>query len=87
MLAADGTGVGEENANHHFIGWVFLDAAQEAGVLAESYEKRVHAYARHRADKKTQRHAEGMALGCPVRSPLWNDGVNHVMIDFGDDGM
>lgn len=61
MLATDGTGVGEENANHHFIGWVFLDADKEAGVLAESYEKRVHAYARHRAGKKTQRHAEGMA--------------------------
>ena len=85
MLAADGTGLGAEKDNTHFIGWVFRDAAREAGILAESYESacvfmHVTAAGKKFTNEQRQWHE------CPVRSPLWNDGTNHVMVDFGDDG-
>ena len=85
MLAADGTAVGEERGSRFFMGWVFRNAAQEAGLLAESYESAcvfIHVNAAGRIPNGTKRSWKD----CPVRSPLWNDGANHVMIDFGDMG-
>eukprot|EP00752_Nemacystus_decipiens_P012930 g11444.t1 len=85
MFAADGSGLGEEKDNHHFLGWVFRNAARQAGVLAESYESAcvfMHATGPGKRLNDTQLQWQH----CPVRSPLWNGGVNHIMIDFGDDG-
>lgn len=78
MLAADGTAVGEEDGDPHFIGWVFRNAAREAGALAESYEGACVIMHVSRGGRGTH--------DCALRSPLWNDGVNHVMVDFGDTG-
>lgn len=77
MLAADGTGLGEEKDDPHYIGWVFRNAAREAGVLAESYESAC--VIMHVSRGEGQRE-------CALRSPLWNNGINHVMVDFGDKG-
>lgn len=78
MLAADGTGLGDEKDDPHYIGWVFRNAAREAGVLAASYESACMIM-------HVSRGGRG-ASDCALRSPLWNDGVNHVMVDFGDEG-
>eukprot|EP00903_Cladosiphon_okamuranus_P016255 g14993.t1 len=85
MLAGDGTGVGEGKGNLHFMGWVFREAARDAGVLAESYESAcvlMHVTGSGKVLTDEQRKWSR----CPVRSPLWNNGTNHVMVDFGDDG-
>lgn len=85
MLTADGTGIGEETGNSHFMGWVVRNAAREAGVMAESYESAcvfIHVTGAGKFLTDEQRQWSR----CPVRSPLWNNGTNHVMVDFGDDG-
>jgi len=68
--------VGEEADDGHFIGWVFRNAAREAGVLAPTYESAcifMHV-------------SRGGSERCAVDSHLWNNGANHVMVDFGDNG-
>eukprot|EP00903_Cladosiphon_okamuranus_P016254 g14992.t1 len=77
MLATHGTGMGEEQEDSHYIGWVFREAAREAGILAESYESACMIM--HVSSQEHQRE-------CALRSPLWNNGTNHVMVDFGDKG-
>eukprot|EP00903_Cladosiphon_okamuranus_P016253 g14991.t1 len=77
MLAADGTGMGEEQEDSHYIGWVFREAAREAGILADSYKSACMIM--HVSSREHQRE-------CALRSPLWNNGTNHVMVDFGDKG-
>lgn len=77
MLSADGTGLGQEKEDSHYIGWVFRNAAREAGVLADSYESACVIMHVNRVKGEP----------CATRSPLWNNGVNHIMVDFGDWGM
>ncbi len=76
LLTADGRGVGDEEDDEHFIGWVFRNAAREAGVLAPTYESACVFMHVTRGEKDR----------CAVHAPLWNDGANHVMVDFGDTG-
>lgn len=80
LLAADGSGtaVGDEKDDPHYIGWVFRNAAREAGVLADSYESACVIMHVSRAGRGSH--------DCALRSPLWNDGVNHVVVNFGDTG-
>lgn len=76
LLTADGRGVGDEEDDGHFIGWVFRNAAREAGVLAPTYESAcIIMYV-----------SRGNSERCAVDSHLWNNGANHVMVDFGDTG-
>ncbi|CAN0259316.1 unnamed protein product, partial [Ascophyllum nodosum] len=55
-------------------GTAWREAAKEAGVLAETYES---ACAFIQVNPKSNH-------PCPVDTPLWNDGANHLMVDFGD---
>lgn len=60
----------------HALSWVFRNAAREAGVLAATYDSAcmfIHVGWREPEP-------------CPVNTPLWNNGSNHVMINFGDGG-
>lgn len=75
LLTADGRGVGDEEDDDHYIGWVFRNAAREAGVLAPTYDSACVFMHVTRGNER-----------CAVKTPLWNDGVNHVMVDFGDSG-
>lgn len=77
MLTADGTGLGQEKEDSHYIGWVFRNAAREAGVLADSYETACVFMHVNMVNEES----------CVTRAPLWNNGVNHVMVDFSDWGM
>lgn len=54
----------------------FKNAAREAGVLAATYESACLFVHVSRADNKP----------CAVNAPLWNSGMNHVMVNFGDQG-
>lgn len=50
------------------------EAAREVGILSETYESAcffVHVN-------------KGVDAPCPTRSPLWNGGANHVMVDLTD---
>lgn len=65
-------------------GWLKIDslfrrAAYEMGILAETYESACFFIHVH---KSTRRDEEP----CATSAPLWNDGVNHVMVYFSDDG-
>lgn len=53
---------------------IWREAAREAGVLAERYES---ACLFIMVDHKRQ-------APCATNAPLWNNGVNHIMIDFND---
>ena len=58
----------------HQEGWVWRSALRDAGLLAETYESAclfIHVSLRSRKP-------------CPPTTPLWNGGVNHVMVDFSD---
>ncbi len=60
----------------HALSWVFRNAAREAGILAPTYESAcmfIHL-------------GWGESKPCPINAPLWNNGSNHVMINFGDGG-
>lgn len=49
-------------------------AAREAGILSETYEDACFfVYVN-----------KGIDAPCPTRSPLWNGGANHVMVDLTD---
>lgn len=74
-LSFDGEGHGEEQ-NPHYIDWVFRNAAREAGILATTYDSACLFVHVTRGEKEP----------CAVSTPLWNSGVNHVMVDFGDQG-
>lgn len=74
-LSFDGGGPGREQ-DPHFIDWVFRNAAREAGVLATTYDSACLFVHVTRGEKEP----------CAVSTPLWNSGVNHVMVDFGDEG-
>lgn len=54
----------------------FQNAAREAGVLAATYESACVFLHVSRADSNP----------CAVKAPLWNSGVNHLMVNFGDQG-
>lgn len=72
-LSVDGELDGEELGFRNS-GWVWRRALKEAGLLAETYESAcmfIHVSTRG-------------AKPCPPSTPLWNDGVNHVMVDFSD---
>ena len=65
----------EENlhGNHH-VSPAWRLAAKEAGVLAETYESAcvfIHVSIQ-------------TPWPCPSKTPLWNNGMNHLMVDFGD---
>ena len=73
LLAAGEPAAGEE---YNDLGWVFRAAAQEAGVLAPTYESAcVIMHVSTSGDEQ-----------CAVQSHLWNNGSNHVMVDFYDQG-
>lgn len=74
-LSFDGVGRGGEQ-NPHYIDWVFRNAAREAGVLATAYDSACLFLHVTRGEKEP----------CAVSTPLWNSGLNHVMVDFGDEG-
>ncbi len=73
LLTRNVTAAGEES-NH--LGWVFRNAALEAGVLAPTYESACIIL--HVSTNGEE--------GCAFKSPLWNNGSNHVMVDFFDKG-
>eukprot|EP00752_Nemacystus_decipiens_P003214 g2975.t1 len=54
----------------------FQNAAREAGVLAATYGSACVFVHVSRADNKP----------CAVGTPLWNSGMNHMMVNFGDQG-
>lgn len=54
----------------------FQNAAREAGVLAATYDSACVFLHVSRADNKP----------CAVEAPLWNSGMNHMMVNFGDEG-
>lgn len=60
----------------HNLSWIFRNAAREAGVLAATYESACIFIHVGWAESEP----------CPVNAPLWNDGSNHVMVNFGDNG-
>lgn len=60
--------------DHHQAGWVWRRALRDAGLLAETYEAAclfIHV-------------STWGTKPCPPTTPLWNGGVNHVMVDFSD---
>ena len=60
--------------DHHQRGWVWRRALRDAGLLAETYETAclfIHV-------------STWGTKPCPPTTPLWNGGVNHVMVDFSD---
>lgn len=71
-----GPALENEVLNSHIISWVFRDAAEERGVLAETYDSAcvfIHV-------------SWGEKEPCAVNQPLWDNGRNHVMVNFGDKG-
>lgn len=60
----------------HFLSPIWRDAARDVGVLAEKYETAcafIEVNMRRAKDPP-----------CATRSPLWNNGVNHLIMDFTD---
>lgn len=57
----------------HFVAWYWRKAAKEQGVLAETYESACLFI-----------HVSRAGDPCATKAPLWNGGMNHVMIDFSD---
>lgn len=56
---------------------IWRDAANEMGVLAETYESAcMFIHVNNRVDREP----------CAVDTPLWNYGANHFMIDLTDSG-
>lgn len=76
LLAADEEQRVGGKRDPHYIDWVFRNAAQEAGVLAATYESACLFMHVTRGEKEP----------CAVNTPLWKSGMNHVMVDFGDNG-
>ena len=72
----DGVALRAEGLYKHTISWIFRDAAREAGVLAATYESACIFLHVGWAESEP----------CPVNAPLWNNGSNHVMVNFGDNG-
>ena len=73
-LSFDGELSGGSGEDNHQEGWVWRSALRDAGLLAETYESAclfVHV-------------SLWGTKPCPPTTPLWNGGVNHVMIDFSD---
>lgn len=75
LIAADETQGVRGDRDPHYIDWVFRNAAREAGVLAATYESAC-----------LFMHVSRGAEPCAVNLPLWKAGMNHVMVDFGDNG-
>ena len=72
----EGEALRNEPLSEHLLSWVFRDAAQQAGVLAATYESAcmfIHV-------------SWGEKEPCAVNTPLWDNGSNHVMVNFGDHG-
>lgn len=61
--------------DHHEAGWVWRSALRDTGLLAETYESACLFI--HVSTKGSK--------PCPPTAPLWNGGVNHVMVDFSDE--
>lgn len=76
LLAQDGTQqVSASRMNNRYLERVLRNEAKDAGLLAETYESAciyVHAG-----------YDEG---ACAVRSPQWNEGSHHLMINMSDKG-
>lgn len=96
-LSFDGGDRRGEDDPHH-IDWVFRNAAREAGVLAATYDSACLFMHVTRGEGACAVSTPWWNLGlfmhvtrgerepCAVSTPLWNSGVNHVMVDFGDQG-
>jgi len=66
----------KEELDEHILSWVFRDAAREVGALAATYESACMFIDVSWGEKEP----------CAVNTPLWNNGSNHVMVNFGDKG-
>lgn len=78
LLARDGTQkVDAHRMNHHYLERVLRDEAKDAGLLAATYES---------ACIYIHIGEGGRGEACPVRSPLWNEGSQHLMVDMSDEG-
>jgi len=75
-LEAQGENLPRGQRYTHVLSWIFRNAAQEAGALAATYDSAcMFIHVGWRGPEP-----------CPVNTPLWNNGSNHVMINFGDGG-
>ncbi len=75
-LDKEGEPLRNEELQEHILSWVFRDAARQAGALAATYESACMFIDISWGEKEP----------CPVNAPLWNNGSNHVMVNFGDKG-
>lgn len=76
LLDSDQQPTTRKNQDDHHISSYWRKAARKAGVLAETYESAcIFLHANDARDPQEP---------CATKAPLWNDGVNHVMVDFTD---
>lgn len=64
-----------DGLNEHHIAWYWRRILHEKGQLSPTYESACIFISVNRDPGEP----------CAVRAPLWNDGANHLMVDFSDD--
>lgn len=68
----------EEVADVRRLSPIFREAANELGVLAESYDEACVFIHVNNINERFDQHP------CAVNTTHWNNGVNHLMVDFSD---
>lgn len=78
LLEQDGSQqVDSHHMNHHYLEWLLRNEAKDAGLLAETYDS---------ACLYVHVGKGGSEEACAVRSPQWNEGSHHLMVDMSDVG-